>query len=162
MTRALEISQADQRWMRRALEEGAVAARHGEVPVGAILVRDGEELASGYNRRRLDNDPCAHAEVVALRAAGARLGGWRLVGCTLFVTLEPCAMCAGALVNSRVARVVYGVADPKAGFCGTLGDITQDPRLNHRLAVTAGVLASECAAQLRQFFAALRREPPPI
>ncbi len=161
MAQTFDTAEQDRRWMRRALEEGAIAARHGEVPVGAIVVRDGEEVASGYNRRGLDNDPSAHAEVVALRAAAARLGSWRLVGCTLFVSLEPCAMCAGALVNSRVARVVYGAADPKAGFCGTLGDITQDPRLNHRLTVTAGVLAQECAAQLRRFFATLRREPPP-
>ncbi len=161
MTKTLNPSQRDRTWMRRALREGAKAAREGEVPVGAVLVRDGEELASGRNRREADNDPSAHAEVVALRAGASQLGSWRLTGCTLYVTLEPCAMCAGALVNSRVARVVFGAHDPKAGFCGTLGDITQDPRLNHRLAVTTGVLVEECATQLRQFFAALRGEPPP-
>ena len=151
-------SSTDERWMRVAMELAAEAGRLGEVPVGAVVVCAGEEVGRGHNRRELDGDPSAHAEVVALRAAARHLGGWRLEGCTLFVTLEPCAMCAGALVNSRVERLVYGASDPKAGFCGTLGDITQDPRLNHRLVVTAGVLAIECAVQLQEFFAALRRE----
>jgi tRNA(adenine34) deaminase len=147
---------ADEHWMRLALAEAARAGELGEVPVGAVLVRDGVELARGHNRRESDADPTAHAEVVALRAAARAAGGWRLEGATLYVTLEPCAMCAGALVNARVARLVYAARDPKAGFCGTLGDITQDPRLNHRLAVTAGVLAEECGQQLRVFFAARR------
>jgi tRNA(adenine34) deaminase len=146
----------DERWMRIALAEAARAGEQGEVPVGAVLVRDGVELARGHNRREVDADPTAHAEVVVLRAAAGRHRGWRLEGTTLYVTLEPCAMCAGALVNARVARLVFAARDPKAGFCGTLGDITQDPRLNHRLAVGAGVLADECAEQLQRFFAARR------
>jgi tRNA(adenine34) deaminase len=145
--------------MMEALAEAGRAAGIGEVPIGAVVVRQGEVLGRGHNRREIDRDPLAHAEILAIREAAARLQGWRLEGCTMYVTLEPCAMCAGALVNSRVERLVYGAADPKAGFCGTLGNLVQDPRLNHRLAVTAGVLASESAALLRGFFASLRRDP---
>jgi tRNA(adenine34) deaminase len=143
--------------MMEALAEARRAAEIGEVPVGAVVVRGGEVMGRGHNRREIDGDPLAHAELLAIRQAAAAVGGWRLSGCTLYATLEPCAMCAGALVNSRVERLVYGAADPKAGYCGTLGDVVQDPRLNHRLEVTAGVLEGESAALLRSFFASLRR-----
>ncbi|HEY7215349.1 MAG TPA: tRNA adenosine(34) deaminase TadA [Thermoanaerobaculia bacterium] len=149
----------DQVWMLEALAEARRAAGIGEVPIGAVVVREGQVIGRGHNRREIDGDPLAHAEILALRGAAARLQGWRLAGCTMYVTLEPCAMCAGALVNGRVERLVYGAADPKAGYCGTLGNLVQDPRLNHRLEVTAGVLAGESAALLRGFFASLRRGP---
>lgn len=147
----------DEAWMRRALAAAERAAELGEVPVGAVIVRGGEEIAEACNRREIDGDPLAHAELLAIRQAARRIGGWRLTGCTMFVTLEPCAMCAGALVNARVERLVYGAADPKAGFCGTLGDLTRDPRLNHRLEVVGGVLAEESAELLRRFFDRLRQ-----
>jgi tRNA(adenine34) deaminase len=147
----------DEAWMRRALAAAERAAELGEVPVGAVIVRGGEAIAEAYNRRETDGDPLAHAELLAIRQAARRIGGWRLTGCTMFVTLEPCAMCAGALVNARVERLVYGAADPKAGFCGTLGDLTRDPRLNHRLEVVGGVLAEESAELLRRFFDRLRQ-----
>lgn len=149
----------DQVWMTEALAEARRAADIGEVPIGAVVVRDGEILGRGHNRREIDGDPLAHAEILAIRQAASRMGGWRLSGATMYVTLEPCPMCAGALVNSRVQRLVYGAADPKAGYCGSLGNLVQDPRLNHRLEVTAGVLESESAALLRGFFASLRRRP---
>ena len=149
----------DQVWMLEALAEARRAAGIGEVPIGAVVVREGAVIGRGHNRREADGDPLAHAELLAIREAASRLEGWRLEGCTVYVTLEPCAMCAGALVNSRVERLVYGTADPKAGYCGTLGNLVQDPRLNHRLEVTAGVLESESAALLRGFFASLRRGP---
>ena len=142
--------------MRAALEQARRAAELGEVPVGAVVVRGDELLGAGHNRREVDGDPLAHAELLALRQAAAAVGGWRLVGCMMFVTLEPCAMCAGALVNSRVERLVYGAADPKAGYCGSLGDIPRDPRLNHRLEVVSGVMAEECGELLRVFFRGLR------
>jgi len=147
----------DEELMRLALREAARAGALGEVPVGAVVVRDGEVVGRGHNRREIDGDPLAHAEILALRQAALKTEGWRLVGCTLYVTLEPCAMCAGALVNSRVERLVYGARDPKAGYCGSLGDLARDPRLNHRLTVTEGVLGDECSALLKDFFAALRR-----
>jgi tRNA(adenine34) deaminase len=146
----------DEVWMMAALAEARRAAEIGEVPVGAVVVREGSVVGRGHNRRESDGDPLAHAEILAIRRAAAGIGDWRLLGCAMYVTLEPCAMCAGALVNSRVERLVYGAPDPKAGFCGTLGNLVQDPRLNHRLEVTAGVLESECAALLRGFFASLR------
>jgi tRNA(adenine34) deaminase len=142
--------------MGLALEQARRAAALGEVPVGAVVVRGEELLGAGHNRRETDGDPLAHAEMLALREATARVEGWRLLGCTMYVTLEPCAMCAGALVNSRVSRLVYGASDPKAGYCGSLGDIPRDPRLNHRLEVEAGVLAEECGGVLRDFFRGLR------
>ena len=143
--------------MREALEEAEEAARVGDVPVGAVVVdAAGATIARGRNRRELDQDPTAHAEIDALRRAAAALGHWRLEGATLFVTLEPCPMCAGALVNARVARLVYGCADPKAGAVETLFTIGRDPRLNHRFAVASGVLGEECAAMLKVFFARLR------
>ncbi len=142
--------------MRLALAEAAAAAEHGDVPIGAVVVRDGEVIAAAGNERELQADPTAHAEVLALRAAAAALGGWRLPGTTLYVTLEPCAMCAGAIVLARVPRVVFGAADPKAGAAGSVLDILADPRLNHRPDVTGGVLAEDAAKLLREFFAGRR------
>jgi tRNA(adenine34) deaminase len=142
----------DRLWMARALEAARAAAVRGEVPIGALLVRGGTLLAEGHNRTVADADPTAHAEMVALRAAAARQGDFRLEHTTLYVTLEPCAMCAGAIVLARVPRVVYGAADPKAGMAGTLGNLLQDGRLNHRCAVTPGVLAEASSAMLRAFF----------
>ena len=145
--------------MREALVEADVAASLGEVPVGCVIVApDGRELARGRNLRETENDSTAHAEIVAIRAASKALGTWRLEGCTLFVTLEPCPMCAGALVNARIGRVVWGCDDPKAGACATLYQIGTDPRLNHRFAITRGVLDVDCADRLKRFFAALRAQ----
>ena len=146
----------DELWMRRALGIAEGAARHGEIPVGAVVVFDGRELAIGENTRERFHDPCGHAEVNALRAAAAARGHWRLDGCTIYVTLEPCAMCAGAMVLARIDRCVYATADPKGGFCGTLGDLSAWQGLNHRFEVTRGVLEAEAAEQLRSFFSALR------
>ncbi|MFB9387797.1 tRNA adenosine(34) deaminase TadA [Streptomyces coeruleoprunus] len=139
--------------MRQALAEAGLAARAGDVPVGAVvLAPDGEPLATGFNEREATGDPTAHAEVLALRRAARRLGAWRLTGCTLVVTLEPCVMCAGALVQSRVDRLVFGALDEKAGAAGSLWDLVRDRRLNHRPEVIHGVLADECAALLTGFF----------
>ena len=149
------------RWMRRALEEGRRAAQHGDVPIGAIVVHDGEAIATSHNRREVDADPTAHAEILALREAAAQLGRWRLGDCTLYVTLEPCAMCAGALVNARLATLVFGADDPKAGAVGALMDIPRDPRLNHQVQVVRGVLADDCGALLRDFFGARRGPQQP-
>jgi tRNA(adenine34) deaminase len=146
----------DRGWMARALEQARTAALRGEVPVGAVLVRDGRLLAEAGNRTVSHADPTAHAEVEALRRGAARIGDWRLSGTTLYVTLEPCTQCAGALVLARVDRVVYGAADPKAGMAGSLGNLLQDPRLNHRVALTAGVLDAPSSALLREFFRARR------
>jgi tRNA(adenine34) deaminase len=146
----------DEAWMHEALGLARMAAAAGDVPVGAVVVQAGEMIGRGHNRREADGDPLAHAELLAIREAASRLGGWRLTGCTLYATLEPCAMCAGALVNARVERLVFGARDPKAGFCGSLGNLVEDPRLNHRLEVVDGVLASDCGAMLRRFFAGLR------
>ncbi len=149
----------DAAWMRVALDEARGAAVAGDVPVGAVVVgRDGVELGRGRNLREVAADPTAHAEVVALRAAAATLGHWRLDGATLYVTLEPCAMCAGALVNARIDRVVYGATDPKAGAVASLFEIGNDARLNHRFESLGGVLAAECADQLRTFFESLRAQ----
>lgn len=142
--------------MRQALVEARAAAGRGEVPVGAVVVREGTIVGRGHNLRESTNDPLAHAELKAIAEAARATGHWRLIGCTLYVTLEPCAMCAGALVNSRVERLVYGARDPKAGFVGSLGDLVRDPRLNHRLEVSEGVLAEECGKLLAGFFAGLR------
>ncbi len=147
---------ADERWMRLALEAAARAATEGDVPVGAILVRGDVELARTSNRTVRDQDPTAHAEMLALRAGSAALGQWRVDGCTLYVTLEPCAMCAGGLVLARVDRVVFGAWDEKAGMAGSIGDILRHPRLNHRPEVLGGVLADDCGAQLRGFFESRR------
>ncbi len=151
----------DVRWMRTALEQAERSAAAGEVPVGAAVVRDGDLLSVGHNLTHTLQDPSAHAEMLAIRAAGQALGHWRLLGCTLYATLEPCAMCAGAIVLSRLPRLVYAAADPKAGMCGSLEDLVRDPRLNHRVAVRSGVLAAESAALLRDFFRARRRVDRP-
>ncbi len=149
---------ADAAGMRLALDEANAALVHGDVPVGAVIVDDsGAVIASGHNERELRQDPSAHAEMLALRAASQRMGTWRVLDCTLYVTLEPCAMCAGAIVLARVPRVVFGCFDPKAGGAGSVMDILGEQRLNHRPAVTGGVLAPECSALLREFFAARRR-----
>ena len=146
----------DEHWMRLALAEADAAAAKSEVPIGCVIVADGRLLARGHNLRETTNDPTSHAELVAIREAAQALGSWRLEDTTLYVTLEPCAMCAGAIVNARVPRVIYGADDPKAGACRTLFTIGQDPRLNHRFELVAGVLATESAERLRAFFASLR------
>ena len=138
--------------MRRALDEARRCLTWGDVPIGAVVARGDAVLAASGNERERRQDPTAHAEVLALRGAAERIGRWRLDGCTIYVTLEPCAMCAGALVLARIDRLVYGAADPKAGFCGSLGNLVQDPRLNHAVEITAGVLEGECAELLRSFF----------
>ncbi len=142
--------------MRLALQEAKRAIEHEDVPIGAVIELDGEVLAAAHNERELRQDPTAHAEILALRAAAAELGTWRLLHCVLYVTLEPCAMCAGALVLSRVARVVYGASDPKAGAAGSVLDVLGQERLNHRPEVCCGVLAQECGMLLSEFFAARR------
>lgn len=140
-------------WMDLALSEAALTAGSGDVPIGAVVLdADGRVIGTGRNRREECGDPTAHAEVLALREAAAQRGEWRLEGCTLVVTLEPCAMCAGAIVLARVPTVVFGAWDPKAGACGSVFDIVRDPRLNHWVEVTGGVRESECAALLREFF----------
>lgn len=149
---------SDELYMREALREAELAAARGEVPVGAVAVHEGRVVARGHNLRETARDPSAHAELIAMRAAAAYLSSWRLVGVTLYVTLEPCPMCAGAIVNARVPRVVYGADDPKAGAVRTLYRLLEDSRLNHRPEVAAGVLADECAAQLREFFSAIRKK----
>jgi len=144
--------------MRLAIEEAQRALLHDDVPVGAVLIAaDGEVLGTGHNERELLQDPSAHAEMLAIRAAAERVGSWRLLDTTLYVTLEPCAMCAGAIVLARIPVVVYGTADPKAGAAGSVLDILAEPRLNHRPAVIGGVLQPECAQLLLDFFAARRR-----
>lgn len=143
--------------MRLALEEAAAAATHGDIPVGAVVLLDGQVIGRGHNARELERDPTAHAEVVALRQAGRRLGDWRLSGATLYCTLEPCVMCAGAMVLARLSRLVYAVDDPKAGAGGSIIDLLRAPFLNHRVEVTRGVLAAEADALLKRFFADLRR-----
>lgn len=143
--------------MRLALRLAAKAAAEGEVPVGCVVVRDGRVAGRGFNRREGRQDPLGHAEIYALRQAARRTGSWRLEGCTLYVTLEPCAMCAGAIVLSRVERVVFAVADPKAGFCGSLGNLVQDRRLNHRVVLEQEILADEARAMMKGFFKKLRQ-----
>ena len=144
---------ADEVWMRMALGEARAAVGHDDVPVGAVVIGpDGAELSRGRNRREQSGDPTAHAELEAMRAAAKMLGRWRLDGCMLVVTLEPCAMCAGALVQARLARLVFGADDPKAGAVTSLWDLVRDPRLAHRVEVRGGVLAEECAEVLRAFF----------
>ncbi len=154
---AIEQSdESDERLMRMALERARTAGEHGDVPIGAVLARDGEPIAAAGNERELRRDPTAHAEVLAISAAAEALGGWRLPGVTLYVTLEPCAMCAGAIVLARVPEVVYGASDPKAGAAGSVLDVLAEPALNHRPLVRAGVLGDECGDLLRRFFAARR------
>ena len=145
--------------MGRALEEARACLAWDDVPIGAVVVRGGEVLGAAGNQRERLGDPTAHAEVLAIRQAASALGQWRLEGCSVYVTLEPCAMCAGALVLARVPRVVFGATDPKAGFGGSLGDLLRDPRLNHRAEVTGGVLASASGDLLREFFRERRDGP---
>ena len=154
------VEELDERMMRAALDEARRIGDWGDVPVGAVVARGEEIVARAGNGRERFRDPTAHAEVVALREASSRHGGWRLDGFTLYVTLEPCAMCAGALVLARIDRLVYGAADPKAGFVGSLGDIARHEQLNHRVDVTGGVLAKACGDVLRQFFQDRRDEGP--
>jgi tRNA(adenine34) deaminase len=142
----------DEGWIARALVLARAAAEHGDVPIGCVIVREDREIAVAGNERELRQDPTAHAEILALRAASEALGTWRLGGCTVVVTLEPCAMCAGAIVLARPDRVVFGAPDPKAGFAGSLGDLLRDPRLNHAPEVTGGVEAEACGEVLRAFF----------
>jgi tRNA(adenine34) deaminase len=146
----------DAGWMRAALAEAMTAREAGDVPVGAVVVREGVIIGQAGNRTERDADPTGHAELLALQDAARHVGAWRLTDCTLYVTLEPCAMCAGALVLGRISRVVFGAWDDKAGMAGSVGDILRHPRLNHRPEVRGGVLAEECAAALRDFFASLR------
>ncbi len=146
----------DHQWMGLALEEAALAAEAGEVPVGAVVVLDGRLLGRGHNTPITLSDPTAHAEIVALRAAAGALGNYRLAGATLYVTVEPCAMCCGAALQARVARLVYGAADPKAGAVRSLYRLLEDPRLNHRVEVAAGIRGAECGARLSEFFKAKR------
>jgi tRNA(adenine34) deaminase len=150
---------SDGHWMQEALAEARLAATHDDVPVGALVVCDERIIGRGGNRREADHDPTAHAEIVAIRQAAAALESWRLDGCTLYVTLEPCAMCAGAIVLARIPRVVYGATDPKAGASGSVLDVTGCEALNHQPQVTGGVLADECGQVLRNFFAARRKAP---
>jgi tRNA(adenine34) deaminase len=150
------LSSADADLMRLALGEAERAAAHGDVPIGAVIAQGSEVIGAAGNERELRADPTAHAEVLALRAAAERLGGWRIPDATVYVTLEPCAMCAGAIVLARVPRVVYGATDPKAGAAGSVLDVLGEPRLNHRPCVQGGLLAAESAALLEAFFAARR------
>jgi len=142
----------DEKYMALALGQAEEAAACGEVPIGAVLVRDGSVLTADRNRREELNDATAHAEILVLRSAGRMLGGWRLSGSTLYVTLEPCPMCAGAMVQARIDRLVFGATDPKGGAAGTLYNLVRDARFNHRLMVTGGILEEECAALLQKFF----------
>jgi tRNA(adenine34) deaminase len=147
----------DEKFMRLALEQARLAQQAGEVPVGAVLVKDGQVIARAHNRNILEFDPSAHAEIACLRQAGLALQNHRLTSCSLFVTIEPCAMCAGALVHARIARLVYGATDPKAGAVESVMKVLSHPALNHKVAVTSGVLADECSALLKSFFAERRR-----
>lgn len=154
MRRAISVAESS---VRSAGASGDLARNGDDVPIGAVVYdADGAEIAAACNERELLHDPTAHAEILALRAASTVVGSWRLLGCTLVVTLEPCTMCAGALVLSRVSRVIFGASDPKAGAVGSLWDVVRDPRLNHRPDVVGGVLADECGAMLKNFFAARR------
>ena len=151
------MASVDEQFMAIALEEARRAAEEGEVPIGAVVVHEGEVIARAHNRRETDADPSAHAEFSAMLEASRKLGRWRLSGCTVYVTLEPCLMCAGLMVNSRIDRCVYGASDPKGGALGTLFDVSADPRLNHAFAVSAGVGADEAADLLRSFFRSRRQ-----
>jgi tRNA(adenine34) deaminase len=151
-----DFQQDDERWMGEALEEAYKAQRLREVPIGAVIVKDGAVIGRGHNLRETGHDPTAHAEMIAIREASERLSAWRLSGCALYVTLEPCPMCAGAIVQARIDRLVYGSADPKAGCAGTLMNLLQEPRFNHRTDIAAGVRDEECSQLLRQFFRDLR------
>ncbi len=156
MEQAANGARPDEEAMHRALEEAEAALDHGDVPVGAVAVRDGTVIAAGHNERERLGDPTAHAELLALRGAAERLGRWRLTDVTLVSTLEPCPMCAGALVAARVGRLVFGAPDPRAGACGSLYNLCSDPRLNHEVQVTAGVLEGAAARLLQEFFSSRR------
>jgi tRNA(adenine34) deaminase len=158
MSAGVQEQQNHEFFMQAAIAEGLKAQELGEVPIGAVVVRDGEIVGRGHNLRETQKDPTLHAEMIAIREASTKLGGWRLIGCTLYVTLEPCPMCAGAIVQSRIEQVVYGAADPKAGCAGTLLDLLHEPRFNHQVPVIAGVLQEECGQLLKQFFRGLRRQ----
>ena len=149
---------SDDNYMRLAIEQVKIAEEHGDVPIGAVIIYENQIIGKAYNQREQLNDPTAHAEIIALTQAAAFLESWRLHGCTMYVTLEPCPMCAGALVLARVDRLVYGCNDPKAGACGSLYNIVQDERLNHRLEITPGVLTDECSRLLQDFFQRRRSE----
>ena len=149
--------QMDERYMRMAIDAALVAEENGDVPIGTVIVHENRVIARAYNQREQLKDPTAHAEIIALTQAAAFVQSWRLHGCTIYVTLEPCPMCAGALVLARLDRLVYGCADPKTGACGSLYDIVRDGRLNHRLEVTTGVLADDCSRLLQDFFKQRRR-----
>jgi len=154
----MPFSSADEHFMKEALAFAKISFSEQEVPVGAVVVQDGKMLGRGRNRREALSDPTHHAEVEAIREAASAIQSWRLEGATLYATCEPCPMCAGAAVNARIARIVYGCADPKAGYCGSLGDIPRDPRLNHRCAVEGGLMAEEAAELLQLFFRARREK----
>jgi tRNA(adenine34) deaminase len=145
-------------YMRQALDQARNAWALGEVPVGAVVVKDGEIIATGFNQPIGTHDPTAHAEIMALRAAATILGNYRLPGCELFVTLEPCAMCSGAMLHARLARVVYGASDPKTGACGSIVNLFEQDQLNHQTELVGGVMAQECGALLKEFFAERRRD----
>jgi tRNA(adenine34) deaminase len=149
-------SESDERWMQEAVAEALKAGSAGEVPVGAVVVIDGKDVGRGANRNLLDSDPSAHAEIVALREAGRRVGNHRLLEATLYCTVEPCAMCAGAMIHARLRRLVFGADDPKAGAAGSVLEVLNHPALNHKMEVTRGVLASRCAELLQTFFRARR------
>ena len=151
-------TEQDERYMREALRQARKAASIQETPIGCVIVRDGEIIARGYNRRNTEGNTLAHAEITAIRRACKKMGDWRLEGCTLYVTLEPCPMCAGALVQSRIDRVVFGARNPKAGCAGSVLDILRDPRFNHQVDVTEGILKEDCAGLMRSFFRALRKK----
>lgn len=155
---ATAVDPVDVEFMQLAIAEANRAPALGEVPVGAVVVHQGRVIARAHNRRTIDHDPTAHAELIAMRDAARFLGDWRLEDCTVYVTLEPCPMCAGTMVQARVARCVYGCVDPKAGYMGSLADLSNDARLNHRFPVTSGVLAEECSALLRDFFRGIRAQ----
>ena len=148
----------DVRFMKIAVDQAFIAEENGDVPIGAVIVYENRVIGKAYNQRQQLNDPTAHAEIVALTQASEFIGNWRLHGCTVYVTLEPCCMCAGALVLARIDRLVYGCDDPKAGACGSLYNIVQDDRLNHTMEVTSGILAPECGEQLQEFFQRRRQE----
>ena len=148
----------DQRFMKLAIDQASIAADNGDVPVGAVIVFENRVIAKAHNQRQLLNDPTAHAEIIALTQAAEAVGNWRLNGCTIYATLEPCPMCAGALVMARIDRLVFGCEDPKAGACGSLYNIVQDERLNHNMDITSGVLDTECGQVLSDFFKTRRDE----
>jgi tRNA(adenine34) deaminase len=157
-----ESQNLDVQWMREAIAEARKAEAIAEVPIGAIIVKNGEIIGRGHNLRETNADPTAHAEMIAIKEASQTLEAWRLTDCELYVTLEPCPMCAGAILQSRIRRVIFGAHDPKAGCCGTLMNLLQDDRFNHITEVTSGVLEEECASLLTNFFRALRKKPAKV